>query len=282
MLNEMLKKVVVIGWNNFTISLVEGLHKAYPNIQILSLDITDEEYKIGVQSGYLNPLPKQKNLIFEDADFILIDQVGQQLLYSIQKIKPYLHEKTYVMDFQAIKTPLYDEIQKIIGNTYISSYVFLDEYPEGMTIRSSIFRDKIVALISNGTIGTLKDCRTFWNSVNVKLVPTSAEFFDEIYAMTTQSIEIFAMMYATILQKDSWADTLFFGFYNKLLRNFLSPVKQQYESSTDKIIKNAENIRRILNFIKREITYLDQLIDDENVDGLNRYLSKAKEFDNRI
>lgn len=284
MLNETLSKIVVLGWNNFTMSLVEGLRVVYPNMIILCPDITEEEYKLGEQAGYLNPLPYQNNLIYEDTDFVIIDKNGQELLNTLQKIKPFLQEKTYIMDFQSIKSPLYNNNQDFLGlaNPYISAYIFLDEYPSGITIRSSIFRDKIVALVSNGAIEVLKDCKIFWDSLHARLVPTTAEFFDEIYAMTNQSIELFASMYAMILQRDSWADTLFFGFYNKMLRYFMMPIENGIYQSAKGIIQNADNIRRILNFIKREINQLDQFIDDENIEALTKYLTHAKNFKDRI
>lgn len=278
-----LNKIVIIGWNNFTASLVDGIKKTHSNCDILCIDCEN-----GLQStpntSLLSHLPSQKAAIFEDADIVIIDKNYHDTCTVIKDIKSLLPYGTYVMDFQAIKTEPYERICLLLGedNPYISCYAFLDDVPKEFTVRGDLFHDKIIAVISNNSTQILQYMRDFWNILNAKIVPTTAEFFDEIFAETTQSVTLLSHMLTHILQQDSWADTLFFGFYSKELRSFLSPINKNPQLFSEHIISNADNMRRILSLMKREINIIDQMIDNEEMFKLVQYLTESRNFKNRI
>ena len=279
-----IEKVIILGWDNFTASLTEGIKKKYPKCEVLCTDLTNEQIFQAQQQGLLSVLPSQKSLIYEGADCIFINKSSQEIVPTITSIKSLLSPGTYVMDFQPVKSKFFEEISELLGpkNPYVSCFVFLDETPNEFTVRGDVFKDQIVAVISDTSTKILQDVRDFWNVLEAKIVPTSADFFDEILSQTTQSVSLISHMFTHILQEDSWADTLFFGFYNKDLRCFLAPTCTKKQYSAQSIIDNADNIRRTLSFIKREIDKLDQMIDDEDMVQLSQYLVVSQNFKNRL
>ena len=278
------EKIIIVGWDNFTASLAEGVKKKYPECEILCTDSTNEQISQAKQQGLISELPSQKAMIYEGADCIFINKSPQEIVSTITSIKSLLSSGTYVMDFQPVKSKYFEEILELLGpkNPYVSCFVFLNESPNEFTVRGDVFKDQIVAVISDTSTKILQDVRDFWNILEAKIVPTSAEFFDEILSQTSQSVSLISHMFTHILHEDSWADTLFFGFYNKDLRCFLAPTCTKKQYSAQSIVDNADNIRRTLSFIKREIDKLDQMIDDEDMVQLSQYLVVSQNFKNRL
>ena len=278
------EKIIIVGWDNFTASLAEGVKKKYPECEILCTDSTNEQISQAKQQGLISELPSQKAMIYEGADCIFINKSPQEIVSTITSIKSLLSSGTYVMDFQPVKSKYFEEILELLGpkNPYVSCFVFLNESPNEFTVRGDVFKDQIVAVISDTSTKILQDVRDFWNILEAKIVPTSAEFFDEILSQTSQSVSLISHMFTHILHEDSWADTLFFGFYNKDLRCFLAPTCTKKQYSAQSIVDNADNIRRTLSFIKREIDKLDQMIDDEDMVQLSQYLVISQNFKNRL
>ncbi len=279
-----IKKIVIFGWNNFTASLADGIKIVHPNCEILCPDVSTEDFESARKSGYLDPLPVQKSAIYENADYIIIDRDPKDIVPLLKDIRSLIEEGTYIMDFQPIKTDSYSRITRLLGSAipYISCYIFLDEAPSEFTIRGTIFRDKIAAVVCDTSTHILQEVRAFWGILKVKIVPTTAEFFDEIFAETSQTVSLLSGIYTHILQQDSWADTLFFGFYNKTLRSFISPVDNRSQKAAEDIVLNGDHIRRTLSFIKREMDKIDEMIDNEDIAKLAQYMASAQQFKNRI
>ncbi|MGL5956112.1 MAG: hypothetical protein ACRC0X_05850 [Brevinema sp.] len=279
-----LEKVVIIGWNNFTASLAEGIKSKFPQCAVLCPDPINADMQQTQKCGYLTPVPPHKVNIYENTQFVIINQNPSSTFDTLSSIKHLLSEETYIMDFQPIKSPYFEKTLDLLNHThrYVSCFVFLDQMPEDFTVRSDLFKDKIVAVVSDTSTQVLQEVRNFWNIFHAKIVPTSAEFFDEILAETSQSVSLLSHVLTHVLLQDSWADTLFFGFYNKLLRSFLDPACIRSQCSSESIIDNADNIRRTLSFIKREIEKIDRMIDEEDAFKLTQYLQKSYQFKNRI
>lgn len=277
-------KIVVLGWNNFTASLIDGIKSVYPQCEVLCPDISPNDFEIARKFSYLNECPLQMASIYEDADIVIIDKNMKETISLIQNIKPFLETDTYIIDFQQIKTVCYEKITSILDRDtpYISCFVFLDAMPDKFTIRGNLFKDKIAAVVCDTSTPVLQRVRDFWNIVGVKIVPTTAEFFDEIIAETIQGLLLLSSSYIQILQQDSWSDTLFFGFYNKNLREFMSPICNDCQKSAENIIQNGDYIRRTLSFIKREVDKIDEIIDNEDVVKMTQYLSTVQKFRDRV
>ncbi|MGL4561831.1 MAG: hypothetical protein ACRCV0_06050 [Brevinema sp.] len=277
-----INKVVIHGWNNMTASIAEGIRSKFPKCQIFCPDLTEDQFIQAHKEGYLDSLPQRKSLIYEEADYLILDKNGKDTLLILEKIENYLESETVIIDFQHVKNYYYEQTKHILSptNPYVSAYIFLDELPLG--VRHTIFKDKIIAIISDNSTELLNNMKYFWGLFDAKIIPTSAEFFDEIFATTMQTPNMIATIYSHILQKDSWADTLFFGFYNKQLRNFVSPVAYEPDEIAKNLVSNRDNIMRTLSFIKREIDVIHQMIDDENTEAISFYIKSAKKFKNRI
>ncbi|MGL4394112.1 MAG: hypothetical protein ACRCS8_02690 [Brevinema sp.] len=281
-MSEVLSKVVIVGWNNITASIAEGIRMQFPECEIYSPDAAGDAYQQARSEGYLDLLPDQKALIYEDADYVILGHNGDEALAQLSEIECCLTPGTCVMDFQHVKVEYFDRTLDLLpsGVSYVSAYVFLDEFPLG--VRKNIFKDKIIAIICDNSQDTLNSMKSFWAIFDAKIIPTSAEFYDEIFATTIQTPNMIATIFSHILQKDSWADTLFFGFYNKHLRNFVSPVVPDPKEVSQNMVHNRENMIRMLSFMKREIDVVQDMIDNENVEAIEAYIKVAKQFKNRI
>ncbi len=277
-----LEKIVIVGWDNFTASLAEGIKKKFSQCEVICVDPLTPEIKQALEFGYLDPTPSQKMDIYENAQFVIINQTLEKTLVSIEEIKSLIDDDTYIMDFQAVKSDYFSKASRLLETNCISCFVFLDDLPQNFTVRGDLFKDKIVAVISDTSNGVLQKIRDFWNIFGSKIVPTSADFFDEILSETTQSVSLISHMFSHVLLQDSWVDTLFFGFYNKNLRSFLEPASVNSECNAENIINNADNVRRTLSFIKRELDKIDQMIDEEDTFKLSQYLNASYQFKKRL
>lgn len=285
MVEFQLEKIVIAGWDNFTASLVEQIKRIFPHCEILCTDPINPEIQEALRCNYLSPLPPQKEEIYANTQYLIINKDSKQIISYLENINTYIEAKTCIIDFQPIKSSHVDKVTSILEypKNYISCFVFLDSAPTDFTIRGDIFRDKIVAVISDTSTSLLQEIRDFWNIFGAKIVPTSAEFFDEIIAETTQSISLLSHIFTHVLLQDSWADTLFFGFYNKELRSFLCPAsKERCLCSPENVIDNATNIRHTISFLKRELDKLDKMIDNEEYLGLEKYFEESFQFKKRI
>ncbi|MGL4388555.1 MAG: prephenate dehydrogenase dimerization domain-containing protein [Brevinema sp.] len=282
MLELSFTKIVIHGWNNITASIAEGIRSYCPNCKIYCPDASEAEFYQAHNEGYLDALPDKTSSIYEDADYIIIDKNGKDIFFILKSIESFLVSNTCIIDFQHIKGEYYEKTRDLIPDymCYVSAYIFLDDYPLG--VRKSIFKDKIVAVICDNRQELLNSMKNFWGIFDAKIIPTSSEFYDEIFATTMQTPNMMATIFSHILQKDSWADTLFFGFYNKQLRNFVSPVANEPREIAQNMINNRENIIRMLSFMKREIDTIQDMIDNENTEGITSYIKVAKQFKNRI
>ena len=55
-------KVIILGWDNFTASLAEGIKKKYPECEVLCTDPVNEQIFQAQQQGLLSALPSKKSL----------------------------------------------------------------------------------------------------------------------------------------------------------------------------------------------------------------------------
>lgn len=278
-----MEKLVIYGWNNITASLAEGIRRFYPECIILCPDASDL-----VQSQYrkeriLSPLPDGIQAVLEGADYILLGGRSSENLEILKSICRYVDSKTLIMDFQTVKTDFFEKAAGLSKNKcfFTSVFAFIDLMdPE--IVRSDLFQDKIVAVVSDGNSEVLEKIRDFWQHFKAIIVPTSAEFYDEIFSATTQGIFLLTNLYMRILQKDGWADTLFFGFYNRSLRNFAEQPIQNVKNQAADIIENKENILRMLSFVKREIEQISAMISDGNARQLAEYIETVQKFQDRL
>ncbi|SFB86073.1 Prephenate dehydrogenase [Brevinema andersonii] len=278
-----MEKLVIYGWNNITASLAEGIRRLYPACIILCPDAPDF-----IQSQYrkeriLSPLSDGLQAILENADYILLGSRSSENLEILKSIRRFIDSKTLIMDFQAIKADFFEKASYLLKNKcfFASVFTFID-LMDSEAIRSDLFQDKIVAVVSDGNSEVLEKIRDFWQHFKAVIVPTSAEFYDEIFSATTQGIFLLTNLYMRILQRDSWADTLFFGFYNRSLRNFAELPIQNVQNQAIDIIANKENILRVLSFMKREIEQMSSMINDGNARQLAEYIEAVQKFQDRL
>lgn len=278
-----MEKLVIYGWNTITASLAEGIRRFYPECVILCADAPDFVQSQYLKERILSPLPDTIPAVLEGADCILLGRRGSENLEILKNINRFVDANTLIMDFQTVKTNFFEQAAALSKNNrfFTSVFAFIDVVDADI-VRSDLFQDKIVAVISDGNFEVLEKIRNFWQHFKAIIVPTSAEFYDEIFSATTQGIFLLTNLYMGILQKDSWADTLFFGFYNRSLRNFAGNSIQHIKNQAADIIENKDNILRMLSFVKREIDQISTVIRDGNERQLAEYIETVQKFQDRL
>ncbi|MGL5720987.1 MAG: hypothetical protein ACRCY4_01095 [Brevinema sp.] len=276
-----MKKIVFYGTNARTLSMAEDLQATYPQCKIFFLSESAPNM-LRVPPHFGKSIIGTPPLFFEDVDFAIIDQSLKHAQETLDFIRKYLPETAFVIDLQSVKSDFYQMMCSSLDGICkcCAAYIFAD-LNEAL-IQGGAFRDKITALICDNepeTLGLLKD---FWNVFGAKVIPTSADFFDEITASTVSGGLLLSSMYLHILQSDSWADTLFFGFYNRGLRQATATVSSNSTTDAEALIRNKEHINHVLLFFKREIANLEHLLEEENKEKLALYLEQAKKFQDRI
>ncbi|MGL4366819.1 MAG: hypothetical protein ACRCTQ_00840 [Brevinemataceae bacterium] len=281
-------KTIIHNLNNFTASLAEGIRRSSATGIVLCTDTESKKSQYN-DSIEFDLLPRHRAEIYSDVDFLIIDQESEKTAEFLKSIVSVLSPETLIIDFSLMKGDSYNTNSKLLKNYchYISNYVFLDHYPDDLTIRGTIFKGKIVAVVSNETTEVLVKAQEFWNYFGAKIVPTSADFFDEIVAETDQTIKLMAAVYANILCRDSWSDTLFFGFYNRNLREFLKLSQNIDDVFIKNVFINKENIRRVLSFIRRELDAFDLFLSDDydvldQEKCLKKYIDVSKDFQKKL
>ena len=275
------KKIIFYGTNVRTLSMAEDLQVAYPQCKIFFLSESSPCTPL-IPPHFGKSIQGTANLFFEDVDFVIIDQSLKQAQETLDFIRKYLPETAFVIDLQSVKSDFYEMMCASLEGICpcCTAYIFAD-LNEGL-IQGGAFRDKITALICDNepkTLGYLKD---FWSVFGAKVIPTSSDFFDEITASTVSAGLLLSSMYLHILQSDSWADTLFFGFYTRGLRQATATVSANTTMDAEALIRNKEHINHVLLFFKREIDNLEHILEEENKEKLALYLEQAKKFQNRI
>ncbi|MGL5722535.1 MAG: prephenate dehydrogenase dimerization domain-containing protein [Brevinema sp.] len=276
-----MKKIVFYGTNVRTLSMAEDLQVAYPQCKMFFLsESTPLTLKIPAHFG--KSIEGMANLFFEDVDFVIIDQSFKQAQETLDFIRKYLPETAFVIDLQSVKSDFYQMMSSTLDGICqcCAAYIFADLSEE--LIQGGAFRDKITALICDNEPQTLGYLKEFWSAFGAKVIPTSSDFFDEITASTVSGGLLLSSMYLHILQSDSWADTLFFGFYNRGLRQSTATVSSNPTMDAEALIRNKEHINHMLLFFKREIDSLEHLLEEENKEKLSQYLEQAKKFQDRI
>lgn len=278
-----MEKLVIYGWNSITASLAEGIRRFYPECVILCADVPDFVQSQYLREHILSPLPDNIQAVLEGADYILLGGRRSENLEILKNICRFVDSQTLIMDFQTVKTEFFEKATALSENRcfFTSVFPFIDII-DPKIVRSDLFQDKIVAVISDGNFEVLEKIRDFWQHFKAIIVPTSAEFYDEIFSATTQGVSLLTNLYMRILQKDSWADTLFFGFYNRSLRNFAGHSIQNVKHQAADIIENKENILRMLAFVKREIEQISTMISGGNERQLTEYIEAVQKFQDRL
>lgn len=274
-----MNKAVFYGVSERTLSLAEGLINAQPQCKIFFPNAVSSL----PLAGYIEKqISGSLDLFFEDVDFVVIDQSYAQGVETVAVLRKYLPESALVLELQLVKSDFYAFLQAQLGSicSVAGSYTFADTSPG--IVRGDLFKDKITAIICDNQPSTLERLRDFWNLLGAKIIPTSAEFFDEITANTMGGGLLLATMYVQILQRDSWADTLFFGFYDRALRQATGGVSKNPVRDAESIIRNKENIGHVLTFLKREIQNLERILAEESKEKLALYLGQVQKFQDRL
>ncbi|MGL5254141.1 MAG: hypothetical protein ACRC9L_03915 [Brevinema sp.] len=276
-----MKKIIFYGTNVRTLSMAEDLQAAHPQCKMFFLsESTSNNLKI--PSHFNKSIQGTPALFFEDVDFVIVDQSFKEAQETLSFIRKYLPETAFVIDLQSVKSDFYKMMSTSLEGicSCCAAYIFAD-FNEDL-IQGGVFRDKITALICDNEPETLAFLKDFWSIFGAKVIPTSADFFDEITANTVSAGLLLSSIYLHILQSDSWADTLFFGFYNRGLRQVTATVSSNTSMDAEALIRNKEHINHTLLFFKREIANLERLLEEENKEKLALYLEQAKKFQNRI
>lgn len=275
-------KVMFYGLNTQTLSLAEGLVFAFPKCSIAFPGVSEEQNTLPLPKNFSVSIKGNPELFFEDVDFVIIDQPLSQAKETLSYLRKYLTDKTFVISLSAVKTDMAELMKTHLAHIcpFANAFAFA-EFTPGL-VRGDAFLNKIIAVICDNQPKTLETLRNFWNYLGAKIIPTSAEFFDEITANTVVGGLLASTMYLHILQRDSWADTLFFGFYDKSLRQSTNCVSKNPIQDTENILRNKDNILQVLSFFKREIHSLERLLNEENKEKLAQYFALVKKFQDRI
>ena len=261
--------------------MAEDIQVAYPQCKIFFLS-ESTPCTLEVPAHFGKSIQGTPPLFFEDVDFVIIDQSLKQAQETLDFIRKYITDASFVIDLQSVKSDFYRMMCTSLEGVCpcCTAYIFADLSED--LIQGGAFRDKITALICDNEPKTLGYLKEFWNIFGAKVIPTSSDFFDEITASTVSAGLLLSSMYLHILQSDSWADTLFFGFYNRGLRQATATVSTNTTMDAEALIRNKEHINHVLLFFKREINNLEHLLEEENKEKLALYLEQAKKFQNRI
>jgi len=235
--------------------------------------------------GLIDGYGDENSPFVADLDFFIISTPIDTVPVIFSKFMPFLKEDVIVMDVGSVKRCVLEEVNKInLRNLYfVGTHPMTGSEKSGCEFaRADLFDKKIVGILTETPQEILPVVRDFWKSLGAQIVLISADFHDEIVAITSHFPHLIASAICNYLEKDGWADAKFFGLYGKGLLDTTRIAQGNPEMWTEIIIRNADNIERALVDFSKEIDVLIHIIRNNKRKELMEFLTRGKEFREKL
>lgn len=236
---------------------------------------------LGIIDGY----GTETSPFVSDLDYFIIATPVDTVPAVFAKFMPYLKDEVIIMDVGSVKRFILEEVSKInTRNLYfVGTHPMTGSEKSGYEFaRADLFERKIVGILTETPQEILPVVRDFWKSLGAQIVLVSADFHDEIVAITSHFPHVIASAICNFLGKDGWADARFFGLYGKGLLDATRIAQGNPEMWADIILMNADNIERALVDFSREIDTIIHIIRNGKKKELIELLKRGKEFREKL
>jgi prephenate dehydrogenase len=266
-------------------SLALAIKSFIPGSKIAGFGRDMEKLDGAKKLGIIDKIAQENSDFIEELDYFIIGTPIETIPEVFSRFMKNFSEDIIVMDVGSVKRPIINEINKINtrGLHFVSTHPMVGGEKSGLEFaRADLFDKKIVGVIGEGPEDILSEVREFWKVLGAQIVLVSADFHDEIVATTSHAPHLIASAITRCLEKDGWADARFFGLYGKGLLDTTRISQGNPEMWADITILNSDNIERALIDFSREIDTLIHIIRNRKRKELVEYLTKSKEFREKL
>ncbi len=260
--------------------------KAYlPDSKIYGFGRDVKKLENAKNLGMIDGYGTENSDIVSELDYFIICTPVETVGHVFSIFMPFLKDEVIVMDVGSVKRAVLNEINRINnrGLYFVGAHPMTGSEKSGMEFaRADLFDKKIVGILTETPQEILPEIRDFWKSLGAQIVLISADFHDEIVAITSHFPHIISSAICNYLEKDGWADVRFFGLYGRGLLDTTRIAQGHPEMWADIILLNADNIERCLVDFSREIDTLIHIIRNSRRKELTEYLRRGKEFREKL
>ncbi len=277
-----IKKLVIIGVGLIGGSLALALKKAGLVEEVVGCGRQIENLEIAKSRHIIDRYTQNIEEAIIDADVIFIAVPLGAMESVFQQIKPTLSEHTIVTDGGSAKQQVMKDWLKVFGSC---SPHFIPGHPIAGTENSganaafdSLYQDHKVILTphpkTNAT--ALKKIQTMWESCGAEVVSMDAKHHDEILAATSHLPHLLAFGLVDTLSNMKKNNEIFHyaagGF-----RDFSRIASSNPEMWRDICIANKTAVGHVLQHFINEMTYLSELIENNDSENLDAIFKRAKD-----
>ncbi len=279
------KKFGIYGLGLVGGSLALAIKAFIPGSKVIGFGRDAAKLESAKKLGMIDKIAGENSEVIGELDYFIIGTPIETVADVFSKYMKSLSEDVIVMDVGSVKRPVISEINKINtkGIHFVSTHPMVGSEKSGLEFaRADLFDKKIVGVIGEGSEEILSEVREFWKTLGAQIVLVSADFHDEIVASTSQAPHLIASAISRCLEKDGWADVRFFGLYGKGLLDTTRISQGNPEMWADITLLNSDNVERSLIDFSREIDTLIHIIRNKKRKELIDYLTKGKEFREKL
>ncbi len=266
-------------------SLALAIKKFIPDAKVYGFGRNVEKLENAKNLGIIDSYGNESSELVQELDYFIICTPVDTVPNVFFTYMPFLKDDVIVMDVGSVKRSVINEINK--NNTrdlyFVGAHPMTGSEKSGVEYaRADLFDKKIVGILTETSQEILPEVRDFWKVLGSQIVLISADFHDEIVAITSHFPHIISSAICNYLEKDGWADVRFFGLYGKGLLDTTRIAQGNPEMWADIILLNADNIERCLVDFSREIDTIIHIIRNGKKKDLIEYLKRGKEFREKL
>ena len=253
--NHHVKHVIGFGRNKKTLEIAKQLNLVH--------DISDDYTDI------------------QDADLIIIATPVRQIDNVLNQIKPHLSEKTIITDVGSTKYSVLTKAKSVLGKhfkNFIGSHPIAGSEKHGPeAAQESLFHDKniIVTTHDQNTDKDINAIKSFWHSLNGKVIIMDAQQHDEIFSTVSHLPHALAMIFMNMIFQKSNKDQLM-SFAASGFRDFTRIAASSPEMWKDIFIDNKDACIKDLAEFKKQIELFEKILNDE--DQLENFIESASQL----
>lgn len=272
-------KVTIIGLGLIGGSLAWALKKSGRVGEVFGVDINEETVDYAIQKGIIDNGSREFEDGVRDSEIVILATYVGTIPKVAKSIITIASPETIITDVGSVKEKVVKDIEEFLP----SHLYFIGGHPIAGTERSgirvadfSLFQGKrcILTPTSKTQSEALTKVKNLWESAGAKVFTMDPKTHDWVFGLVSHlpHVVAYALVNSVASIKEP-ADIL--DFAGGGLRDYTRIGASSPDMWSDIFLKNKENVLKAIGEFKRSLEKLQDLIEEEDSEGLKEELKKS-------
>lgn len=281
-------KILIYGLGVIGGSIAKKLRITNSKLEIYGIARRQETAKQAIELGIVDDADVDFKKFAGDVDLIIFSVPPMKVLEILQEIYPDLKNDVLITDVSSVKGKVYDEIKKLVAENnlkYSKNVVYIGSHPmagsekKGLENSTKNMLDDSTVLItpfSKTSAKNVQQIEKFWQALGCQTKVISAARHDIFTAYTSHFNHLISGVITNVIRNQFESDNDIKSAIGSSFKDMTRISDSDSELWTEIVKINNKNLKMVLEDYKKQIGYLEQILDEKNDKKILKFLKDAK------